>query len=90
MIIAESAPSYQGQELAVRLAQSGIEATVITDSAVFAIMSRVNKVGVLTVSNNYSYLPTFKLSRERRREGGGGGQRFGLVSFLSFYQIEIA
>lgn len=44
VIIAESAPSYQGQELAVRLAQSGIEATLITDSAVFAIMSRVNKV----------------------------------------------
>ena len=44
MIIAESAPSYQGQQLAVRLAQSGIEATLITDSAVFAIMSRVNKV----------------------------------------------
>jgi len=31
--------------MAARLAQSGIEATVITDSAVFAIMSRVNKVG---------------------------------------------
>ena len=34
----------QGQELGVSLAQSGIETTVITDSAVFAIMSRVNKV----------------------------------------------
>ena len=44
VIVAESAPSYQGQELAVRLAQSGVEATLITDSAVFAIMSRVNKV----------------------------------------------
>ncbi len=44
VIVAESAPSYQGQEMATQLAQSGIEVTVITDSAVFAIMSRVNKV----------------------------------------------
>ena len=44
MIIAESAPSYQGQELATKLAKEGIETTLITDSAVFAIMSRVNKV----------------------------------------------
>ena len=34
----------QGQELGVSLAKSGIETTVITDSAIFAIMSRVNKV----------------------------------------------
>ena len=34
----------QGQELAKSLAQHEIETTVITDSAVFAIMSRVNKV----------------------------------------------
>ena len=45
VIIAESAPSYQGQELATKLAKEGIETTLITDSAVFAIMSRVNKVG---------------------------------------------
>lgn len=44
VIIAESAPSYQGQELARSLALEGIETTLITDSAVFAIMSRVNKV----------------------------------------------
>jgi translation initiation factor eIF-2B subunit beta len=43
-MIAESAPSYQGQELATKLAKEGIETTLITDSAVFAIMSRVNKV----------------------------------------------
>ena len=34
----------QGQELAKSLAKHEIETTVITDSAVFAIMSRVNKV----------------------------------------------
>lgn len=36
--------SFQGQDLAKSLAQHGIETTLITDSAVFAIMSRVNKV----------------------------------------------
>lgn len=35
---------HQGQELAKSLAKHEIETTVITDSAVFAIMSRVNKV----------------------------------------------
>lgn len=45
VIVAESAPSYQGQQLARSLALSGISTTVITDSAIFAIMSRVNKVG---------------------------------------------
>lgn len=44
VIVTESAPSYQGQELARNLARDGIETTLITDSAVFAIMSRVNKV----------------------------------------------
>ncbi|RMX40045.1 hypothetical protein pdam_00002290 [Pocillopora damicornis] len=44
VIVAEGAPFYKGQELAKSLAQDGIETTVITDSAVFAIMSRVNKL----------------------------------------------
>ena len=43
-MVAESAPSYQGQDLAVALGQAGIETTLMTDSAVFAVMSRVNKV----------------------------------------------
>jgi len=34
----------QGHELAKTLASTGIETTVVTDSAVFAVMSRVNKV----------------------------------------------
>ena len=34
----------QGQDLAMRLGAAGIETTLITDSAVFAMMSRVNKV----------------------------------------------
>lgn len=34
----------QGHRLAKRLADEGIETSVITDSEVFALMSRVNKV----------------------------------------------
>ena len=47
-------PYLKGQELAVSLAKSGIETTVINDSAVFAMMSRVNKViiGTHTVMAN--------------------------------------
>ncbi|XP_002159532.2 translation initiation factor eIF2B subunit beta [Hydra vulgaris] len=44
VIVAECAPYYEGQKLAKSLAESGIETTVISDSAIFAIMSRVNKV----------------------------------------------
>ena len=34
----------QGQEMAMSLAKDNIETTLITDSAVLAMMSRVNKV----------------------------------------------
>eukprot|EP00038_Savillea_parva_P004350 m.136708 g.136708 ORF g.136708 m.136708 type:complete len:406 (+) comp11443_c0_seq1:272-1489(+) len=44
VFVAESAPGYRGQDMAMRLGQAGIETTLITDSAVFAVMSRVNKV----------------------------------------------
>lgn len=44
VIVAESAPSYQGQQMAHNLAKDNIETTLITDSAVYAIMARVNKV----------------------------------------------
>lgn len=54
MIVAESAPSYQGQQLAHNLAMTGIETTLITDSAIFAIMSRVNKVRWLENKIKYS------------------------------------
>jgi hypothetical protein len=44
----------QGHELAVSLSKSKIQTTVIADSAIFAIMSRVNKViiGTHTVMAN--------------------------------------
>ena len=41
---AESAPSFDGQRMAKELASAGIRTTVISDSAVFAMMARVNKV----------------------------------------------
>jgi len=44
VIVAESAPSYEGQKQALMLAEAGIETTLVTDSAVFAMMRVVNKV----------------------------------------------
>ncbi|ORY02083.1 translation initiation factor eIF-2B beta subunit [Basidiobolus meristosporus CBS 931.73] len=44
VIVAETAPLYHGQEMARSLALAGIETTVIPDSAIFAVLSRVNKV----------------------------------------------
>ncbi|KAJ3191065.1 proteasome core particle subunit beta 2 [Irineochytrium annulatum] len=44
VIIAETTPSYQGQEMALTLAQNKIDVTVITDAAIYAMMSRVNKL----------------------------------------------
>lgn len=46
--------SFQGHELAVSLAKSKIQTTLIPDSAIFGIMSRVNKViiGTHTVMAN--------------------------------------
>lgn len=35
---------FEGQKMAVQLSEFGIEATVVTDSAVFAVMTFVNKV----------------------------------------------
>jgi len=48
VIVAECAPHYSGQEMAVSLAKAKIHTTLITDSAIFAMMARVNKVIVGT------------------------------------------
>uniref|UniRef100_F7B4U7 Translation initiation factor eIF2B subunit beta n=1 Tax=Ciona intestinalis TaxID=7719 RepID=F7B4U7_CIOIN len=50
VIVVEGSPLYHGHELAKSLASKGIETTVITDTAIFAIMSRVNKVIIGTHS----------------------------------------
>lgn len=50
VVIAEAAPLLTGHTLAKNLAESGIQTTLIQDSAIFVIMSRVNKVIVGTHS----------------------------------------
>jgi len=54
VIVVECAPFFHGHDLSMSLSQEGIDTTVITDSAVFAMMSRVNKViiGTHTVMAN--------------------------------------
>lgn len=49
-VVVELAPFYSGLEMAKSLNRSGIETLIIPDSAVFAIMSRVNKVIIGTHS----------------------------------------
>lgn len=38
--------------MAVNLSKAGIETTVMTDAAIFAVMSRVNKVGGTGITNS--------------------------------------
>ncbi len=54
VIVSEDAPSFQGHEMVKRLSEAGISVTLIPDAAVFAVMSRVNKVvvGVQAVMAN--------------------------------------
>ena len=44
VVVAEGAPKYGGHQMARNLAQAGISTTAIADSAIFAMMARVNKV----------------------------------------------
>jgi len=44
VIVAEGSPTNRGHMLAKNLSAAGIKTTLIPDSAIFAIMSRVNKV----------------------------------------------
>ncbi len=44
VVVAEGAPDYGGHKLARSLAEAGIDTTAIADSAIFAMMARVNKV----------------------------------------------
>ncbi|XP_054711547.1 translation initiation factor eIF-2B subunit beta-like [Uloborus diversus] len=50
IFVAEAAPRLTGHDLVKSLAESGIQTTLIQDSAIFAIMSCVNKVIVGTHS----------------------------------------
>ncbi|CAE7089771.1 unnamed protein product, partial [Rhizoctonia solani] len=44
VIVAETAPSYTGHQLASSLSQHGISTFLVPDSAIFAMMSRVTKL----------------------------------------------
>ncbi|KAG6837272.1 bifunctional tryptophan synthase trp1 [Arthromyces matolae] len=44
IIVAETAPSYGGRDIAQSLSSAGISTFLVPDSSIFAIMSRVNKV----------------------------------------------
>ncbi|PIL24487.1 hypothetical protein GSI_14242 [Ganoderma sinense ZZ0214-1] len=44
VIVAETAPSYSGHDMASALSASGISTFLVPDSSIYAIMSRVNKV----------------------------------------------
>ncbi|XP_031829433.1 eukaryotic translation initiation factor 2B subunit beta isoform X2 [Nomia melanderi] len=54
VIVAESGPSLDGHEMAINLSKAKIKTTLISDVAIFAMMSRVNKViiGTHTVMAN--------------------------------------
>lgn len=45
--MAEAAPTYEGQHMACELADLGIQTTAISDSAIYAMMARVNKASGL-------------------------------------------
>ncbi|KAJ7582979.1 eukaryotic translation initiation factor 2B beta subunit [Mycena floridula] len=44
VIVAETAPTYGGRELAKSLSSTGISTFLVPDSSIYALMSRVNKV----------------------------------------------
>lgn len=44
VIVAETAPSYEGRNMAKSLSSAGISTFLVPDSSIFALMSRVNKV----------------------------------------------
>lgn len=44
VMVAESAPGYGGQTMAMALGKAGIQTTLLNDASIFAVMSRVNKV----------------------------------------------
>ncbi|KOC59470.1 Translation initiation factor eIF-2B subunit beta [Habropoda laboriosa] len=54
VIVAEGGPSLNGHEMAINLSKAKIKTTLISDVAIFAMMSRVNKViiGTHTVLAN--------------------------------------
>ena len=54
VIVTEAAPSLEGQTMAMNLAKEGIDTTLVPDSAIYALMSRVSKVilGTHAITSN--------------------------------------
>jgi translation initiation factor eIF-2B subunit beta len=54
VIVTEAAPSLEGQAMAMNLAKDGIDTTLVPDSAIYALMSRVSKVilGTHAITSN--------------------------------------
>lgn len=44
VIVAETAPSYEGRAMSKSLSAAGISTFLVPDSSIFALMSRVNKI----------------------------------------------
>lgn len=44
VIVADTAPSYSGHEMAESLSSAGISTVLVPDSSIYALMSRINKV----------------------------------------------
>lgn len=44
VVVAEGAPRFDGHDMALRLAEAGIQTTLIADAAIFTMMARANKV----------------------------------------------
>ncbi|KIM65379.1 hypothetical protein SCLCIDRAFT_1212553 [Scleroderma citrinum Foug A] len=44
VIVADTAPSYSGREMAQSLSSSGISTVLVPDSSIYGLMSRINKV----------------------------------------------
>ena len=66
VIVAERAPWYDGHEMAARLASVPIDTTVITDSAIFAMMARVNKVIIGTHAGSAAAATHYATGQWRR------------------------
>ena len=46
VVVAEGSPAQGGHDMAAQLAAAGINTTAIADSAIFALMARVNKASL--------------------------------------------
>ncbi len=72
--MAEAAPTFQGHQMARELAEAGIQTTAITDSAIYAMMARVNKVGTASYGCQCVLMDRGLPSLSHLRHGGAREQ----------------